>query len=74
MLGLHPSLSILADFRLISGLEKTAGPNRVPDPRAGRKVLSLRDYRRARRKGFDVRDSIRLALMMATTRILRGGS
>ncbi len=25
VLGLHPSLSILADFRLISGLEKTPG-------------------------------------------------
>ena len=30
VLGLHPSLSILADFRLISGLEKTLEFGHVP--------------------------------------------
>ena len=38
------------------------------------KVPSLMDYRRARAGGFSVRDSIRLALMMATARVLGGAS
>ena len=45
----------------------------APSP-APSKVPSLMDYRRARAAGFTVRDSIRLALMMATARVLGGAS
>ena len=54
-------------------IPKAGRPETAQEAAPPRKVPSLDDYRRARAAGFDVRDSITLALLSATRRILGGG-